>query len=74
MIQRFASILVIAIALLSFVSSSSFAQDENRPGRKPERKEHVVKRKVYRSKRHKVIVRGHKRKTEKTDVRVKVNL
>jgi len=72
MLRRFASIFVIAIALMSFAASSSFAQDENMHGRKPEKKVYVVKRKVRKVKRHKIIIRGHK-KVEKGDARVKVN-
>ena len=51
MIRRFASILVIAIALMSFFVSSSFAQDENMHKKKPVKKEHVMKKKAHKMKK-----------------------
>ncbi|MGD1007997.1 MAG: hypothetical protein ABR980_12295 [Ignavibacteriaceae bacterium] len=70
MVRRFASILFIAIALMSFVASSSFARDENIPGMRLEKKVYVMHRKGHRVRRHRVIIRRHRR----SDIRVKVNL
>jgi hypothetical protein len=67
MIRRFASILLIAIAFISFCAASSYAQDDHGPAKK----EHVVK-KMHR-KKHRVMRKVHKKKVEKEDVRVKVN-
>ena len=46
MLRRLASILFIAIALMSFVASSSFSQDGNGNGRRPEKRVYVEKRKI----------------------------
>jgi hypothetical protein len=66
-----ASILFIAIALMSFVASSSFSQDGNGNGRRPEKRVYVEKRRVHRVRRHKVIIRRHR---TRSDIKVKVNL
>jgi hypothetical protein len=71
MLRRFVSFLFIAIALVSFVASPSYAQYENRHGRRPEKRVYVVKRKVHRIRRHEVIIRSHRKKV---GIRVKVNL
>ena len=84
MIRRLASILVIVIALMSFLASSSFAQDEQMPRKKPAKKEHVMKKKAHIVKKHKTIKKGHKmgkkkskmmkkKKAAKEDSRIKVN-
>jgi hypothetical protein len=65
------------IALTSFIVSSSFAQDENMPRKKPAKKEHVMKKKVHRPKKHAGVKKSHKMKKkvkeEKEDSRIKVN-
>jgi len=78
MLRRIASILFIAIALVSFAAISSYSQDNYRH----ERREYVehrherrhIYRRVYRhdhrDRRNKVIIRGH---DHKTDIKVKVN-
>ena len=77
MLRRIISFLVIVIALTSFIVSSSFAQDENMPRKKPAKKEHVMKKKAHRSRRHAAVKKGHKMKKkvkeEKEDSRIKVN-
>jgi Ni/Co efflux regulator RcnB len=76
MLRRFASILIIAVALVSFTASSSLAQDKNMHKKNSYKKEHVMK-KSHKSKKHKVVKHAHKSrkkvKVEKEDSRIKVN-
>jgi hypothetical protein len=65
MLQRIASILFIAITLMSFAASTSFSQDD----RRPERRVYVGHRHVQR--RHVVVLRRHR---HRSDIKVKVNL
>jgi hypothetical protein len=55
---------------MSFVASSSFARDENIPGMRLEKKVYVMQRRGHRVRRHRVIIRRHRR----SNIRVKVNL
>ncbi|MDR3626503.1 MAG: hypothetical protein P4L45_06705 [Ignavibacteriaceae bacterium] len=82
MLRRIASILFIAVALMSFAAPSSYAQDNYRHGRRSERRVYVVhrhehrhvNRHVYRHVRrergNKVVLRSHR---NNTDVKLKVN-
>ena len=82
MLRRIASILFIAIALVSFAAISTYSQDNDRHERRHERREYVehrhehrhIYRRVYRhehrDRNNKIILKGH---SNKTDIKVKVN-
>jgi hypothetical protein len=67
MLRRTVSFLLIAVALMSFAGSSSFARSENRPAMRSEKVVVVM----HRHRRHVVVVRRHRRRAA---LRVNVHL
>jgi len=82
MLRRIASIIFIAIALISFIAPSSYAQDNYRHGRRSERRVYIehrhehrhwhrhIYRRAHRERRNKVIIRDDR---NRVGVKVKVN-
>jgi hypothetical protein len=62
MLRRIASFLFIAIILMSYAGSSSYARTKNRPEMKPKHRVVVVEKRVHRHRRHVIVVRRHRRR------------